>query len=1487
MHNPAKIFTVNTNTADSYNPKNLIKCAYIGKDDHLISTISLIDTGAHRSVISLKTLEKIKFEMGQKRRRKYVGATNHEMKAGKYYANFKIVIQNKKFPIIDALVKDTNDDNDEFIMGQADLKNLKAILYEENGKMEIGRSNRIVVQRFDCDQIKKERNVASVYMVKTGKNGKIENTNATMATIGDTCYMGGKKWADAENIPDPNEICQGCPSCTTNENDITKEKYFKIDDSRAALNIMCQKIRSKMHNTYSHHQVTICPIGEKRYPWAAKEVRRLNEEYKDNFAASIGDVGKEFVCNCEIKGEQTKRMAGQQQFIGDDKAAVKKQLIELIANGVIRPIDELNIIPKYFVTIMPRIKKDDDGVKYDPMACLRIVNDFSRVNEMVNYAGSPVDNIAECVDWAAKSSVKGLNLKTDISQCYFCIRIHQDLYPYLCIDVPDLGGFAFVRLPQGWSYSAQFTVTVLKRIFWKFGQNMQRYLDDIFLSLNNKNATEKEFIELYEAFMKTLRRYNLRIKGSKTFILIQSFNLLGYFIANGTVGPNPHLVNRIVEIKWENLKTVKQVMGVIGMARYLAKFMRRSTHVMNGLTKAIKNRKTSEKMVWDDQLKDSFAKLKEALGELTQVYPLESDLQTVIVVDTSALATGGIVYQIDKDGNPRICAFFSRSRKDKERKFKLSSCHMELYGLVVLLEAFRPWLMQMQQVITVITDSHSLVKLYKKFKMNLCPSNDMKLNNCLWELRHYNLNIMHASNKSAIMLSPDFISRMGYEPKSVEKGLCEDKEGMAKCAICEMADLPIENARSFNDKVGHLAKIMASDAYVDKNHLFQIKPELQIVPIGQLKKKNVTLTELLNNGKLVAQLQKMDKVYRSIIDAIENGRPHFPRKYPKAETIRLTRKPELKDGALMLHKYLDGVEIKVYPLPKEAGWIAIHAVHLNVGHRAPTQMAKQVAKYFEFENIKKMTELYISKCIPCTLLRTEAKFQKTKLKPVKIPDRPFSQILVDEVHRTRSGKNYKILVAMESITQFMMAIPMEQKPDSTEFVSKILLIKTMMAPHTLNEMEFEFRCDAAPWHVSNKVKETFELLNIKIAIHESKSLSKNQLPELDAKIKQLSEHLVHYTTTTKLETSWCVQLAVQKCNTTVGKMNTTPAELFTGVNPATMEKLELNILDYIEEMKRIRKLKRESAERKTFKNQIKKDSKMVSYENKELNDPIMNTKIDFTKLKTGDMVKLNIDFDKNARNMNLYEVLGINFKEKIAKIKRIGDQSSKPKIRYIEFQRIARIIPVNKNGQVNMVRMMRSEPNYIDEKDPADQDKLKYLISNLEIEELEDIQKKLNIACKSMIPAMNNVEETLYDGEITESTIGQKVPEIPTIMLKDQEETIDEVIEEEKKKIQPEYFDPDTVEKEYEIITEESLMVDCNQMNNLSFTSSVADLSTHSYTPYDTSYMKDWTLNQDFEEDMVIIEEAQNETQQEAVVPELNINTRPKRERKAPDFYRP
>ena len=270
----------------------------------------MVDTGAHRSVISFKTLEKIEFEMGQRRKRKYVGATNHEMKAGNHYANFKIIINGKKFPIENALVRDSSDTSDELIMGQSDLKNLKAVLHEENGIMHIGRSNRTVVQRYNHTEMKVLKSNARVFTIKSGteeSEDREERSWRTHATIGDTCYMGGDISNVRDEVPDPSDTCKGCPRCTTNDNLIQKEHYYKIDDSKAALKIMCHKIRTKMHNTYSHEKVTICPIGEKRYPYAAKEIRKLNEKYKENFAASIGDVGPEFVCECEIKGQQTKR----------------------------------------------------------------------------------------------------------------------------------------------------------------------------------------------------------------------------------------------------------------------------------------------------------------------------------------------------------------------------------------------------------------------------------------------------------------------------------------------------------------------------------------------------------------------------------------------------------------------------------------------------------------------------------------------------------------------------------------------------------------------------------------------------------------------------------------------------------------------------------------------------------------------------------------------------------------------------------------------------------------------------------------------------------------------------------------------------------------------------------------------------------------------------------------------------------------------------
>ena len=240
--------------------------------------------------------------------------------------------------------------------------------------------------------------------------------------------------------------------------------------------------------------------------------------------------------------------------------------------------------------------------------------------------------------------------------------------------------------------------------------------------------------------------------------------------------------------------------------------------------------------------------------------------------------------------------------------------------------------------------------------------------------------------------------------------------------------------------------------------------------------------------------------------------------------VGVNRQPILIDGALSVTKWLDGKQIRVFPVPKEAAWVVIHAVHLTVGHRSPTQLVKQIASHFEFENMRQMVEQYVNKCVPCTLLRNDAKYSKKNQKPVKLTNNFFKQILCDEIHRQRHGKTVKFMIAIEALSQFMVTVPIPKDPKSEDFVAIVIMIRSILAPHTLDEPTLEVRCDAASWHKSEKVKKILEKLNIKMNVHESTTLSRNIIPELDGKICQFSKHMAHYMQNTGLKIltkPWC------------------------------------------------------------------------------------------------------------------------------------------------------------------------------------------------------------------------------------------------------------------------------------------------------------------------------------------------------------------------------
>ena len=184
--------------------------------------MALIDTGAHRSLISAKALQTIQYAKGQNQTRQYITADNKKMDIEPFYVNFDVIINNKKFNVINALVL-KNHPKRQIILGTPELARHDFVLHERTGKITIGSSPNAIAQRYSINNLNAINAIKPKIAMIKPENDELQQSHQieteTKATIGDTCYMGRaiNDWND-ETIYDPSELCHGCPKCTTDEN---------------------------------------------------------------------------------------------------------------------------------------------------------------------------------------------------------------------------------------------------------------------------------------------------------------------------------------------------------------------------------------------------------------------------------------------------------------------------------------------------------------------------------------------------------------------------------------------------------------------------------------------------------------------------------------------------------------------------------------------------------------------------------------------------------------------------------------------------------------------------------------------------------------------------------------------------------------------------------------------------------------------------------------------------------------------------------------------------------------------------------------------------------------------------------------------------------------------------------------------------------------------------------------------------------------------
>ena len=828
-------------------------------------------------------------------------------------------------------------------------------------------------------------------------------------------------------------------------------------------------------------------------------------------------------------------------------------------------------------------------------------------------------------------------------------------------------------------------------------------MDDIMLATPK---CPKLYLQTLDEFFTICKNNGVRIKGKKCSFGLTEFCYLGNRVKNGKLTASPHYVMKLLAVKWTDIVTVTNLRSFTMSVRFLAKFLRRSTELLNPLCEASKGAK-NEKIVWTDSLKCSFEKAKKALKELSTLHGFDPHLPTVIYVDTSKIATGGFLYQLH-DSEPKLISFFSRTRNDKERKFPLSACHLEMQGLKSLIFAFQPNLSQTKNTVTVVTDSRGVVKIFERFRKGQMPSNDTILNNALYcILSTVDCHVQHASATNTQIQFADNMSRLGL---FINPDPCV---GNPKCSICAAADPDAGEAKIINaihEIENHSKQINSIFKPVNNENVgfpsdkvtFGIKKLEPYDPISNVTPKatKYSLRTFIEDKQKLMELQSADRILCQLRKGLENNVVSFDKKKRRLLTFLEGRNAALEQGVIIVDRVIDGVTHRVIPLPEEGAMIAISATHNTVGHTSKTQLYKQVQRHFDFPKMKEKVERFSNWCVKCVLHRGGGGFEKEKQKAVPIPNRFYETIIVDEVTRTFRGETVKLFVAMESLSNFMMVVDYKGAMSATLFAQIMCQIKVALCPHSMDAAVVTVRADRAAWHTSPNLLETLKMLNIEMIFHQSTTNSKNIIPELDSRIRIFSQYLVQIVESTPYNVVTCCHLAAAKSNTSVTMNGFTPSELFTGRGWQDGKDLQINVKQLIENIRKRREAKRAYEERKRAKKNFKRQGELIPYEENDLNPPFLKLPGLF-ELKIGDYVVLNEKYDKNEPRYK-YFVEKVNFKKQEIFVRReSGLDKEVPDGKWISFDLIYKIFPTSKTYKTNFgdleCSLNKIEPPKMDE----------------------------------------------------------------------------------------------------------------------------------------------------------------------------------------------
>ena len=208
------------------------------------------------------------------------------------------------------------------------------------------------------------------------------------------------------------------------------------------------------------------------------------------------------------------------------------------------------------------------------------------------------------------------------------------------------------------------------------------YLDDIIVLGENFDIA----LENLKSVFLRLRQAHLQLKANKCKLFQKEVVFLGHLVSEFGISCDPEKIRVLKD--WPRPRDKTDIKSFLGLVGYYRKMVPAFADLASPLTKLTKKK---VKFQWGPEQETAFERLKDCLMQPPVLaFPLETGGQFVLDCDSSAVAIGSVISQI-QNNNEKVIAYGSRTLNQAQQNY--CTTKRELYSIVYFMQHFKHYLL--------------------------------------------------------------------------------------------------------------------------------------------------------------------------------------------------------------------------------------------------------------------------------------------------------------------------------------------------------------------------------------------------------------------------------------------------------------------------------------------------------------------------------------------------------------------------------------------------------------------------------------------------------------------------------------------------------------------------------------------------------------------------------------------------------------------------